>query len=141
MDLLKEYALSHIGVPYKWGGSNPLEGFDCSGFVQWLLVSCGVDPVGDQTAQALYNFFESKGGRDKWALGSLAFYGKSVNQISHVAFCLDQFRCIEAGGGDSTTFTREIAAKQNACVRIRMIKARKDFLCVIKPSYATIGYP
>lgn len=29
-------ALSLLGVPYRWGGSNPTEGLDCSGLVQWV---------------------------------------------------------------------------------------------------------
>ncbi len=29
-------ALSLLGVPYRWGGSNPSEGLDCSGLVQWV---------------------------------------------------------------------------------------------------------
>jgi cell wall-associated NlpC family hydrolase len=139
MDLLKAYALSFLGVPYKWGGSNPIEGIDCSGFVQEILKSAGMDPPGDQTAQALYNHFESNSEWNKYALGSLAFYGESTTKITHVAFCLDQYRCIEAGGGGSTTLSKEDAAKQNAFVRIRPIKARKDLVAILKPRYAPIG--
>ncbi len=33
MDELTEYALSLTGTPYKYGGTSPDSGFDCSGFV------------------------------------------------------------------------------------------------------------
>jgi cell wall-associated NlpC family hydrolase len=139
MDLLKAYAFSLIGIPYRWGGENPISGFDCSGLVQELLKSVGLDPPGDQTAQALYDYFEKNGSVNAWGLGALAFYGEDVTKIIHVAFCLDQYLMIEAGGGGSDTVSRDIADKRNAFVRMRPIKYRKDFLYVIKPYYRTIG--
>ncbi len=35
-------ARSQIGKPYKWGGSSPEEGFDCSGLVWWAYRVHGV---------------------------------------------------------------------------------------------------
>ena len=42
-------AKQYLGVPYKWGGSDP-SGFDCSGFVYYVLRSMGINVSRTQTA-------------------------------------------------------------------------------------------
>lgn len=140
MDLVKWECLRYLGIPYKWGGNNPIEGFDCSGYAQWILKSCGIDPPGDQTAQALFDHFSKVGLlTNHHKLGTLLFFGQSVSKITHVAICLDAYRFSEAGGGDHLTLTKEDAAKRGACVRIRHINSRKDLVAKIHPNYASIG--
>jgi cell wall-associated NlpC family hydrolase len=133
MNFLIQYALSFIGVPYKWGGENPISGFDCSGLVQELLKSVGMDPLGDQTAQGLYNAFSHC--PKELGQGALCFYGESLSKITHVAFMIDSSRVIEAGGGGSKTNTKEDAALAGAFVRLRPFKHRKDFVGAVKPIY------
>lgn len=132
MKILYDYAMQFVGRPYHWGGDDPMAGFDCSGLVVELLQSEGAMPHGsDTTAQGLYNQF-SKAGKAHLVIphmGCLAYYGKGLGNITHVAFCLDAYRVIEAGGGGSKTQTEADAIKQNAFVRIRPARYRQDFLC------------
>jgi cell wall-associated NlpC family hydrolase len=51
---LIEEANKYLGYPYVWGGSKPSTGFDCSGFVCWVLNHSGVASVGRTNARGLY---------------------------------------------------------------------------------------
>ena len=42
-DTLVSLATSLLGVPYKYGGITPEQGFDCSGFVNYIFSSFGLD--------------------------------------------------------------------------------------------------
>lgn len=131
------FALSFLGLPYKWGGDDTIQGYDCSGLVQDLLAYFGLDPKGDQTAQALYNHFYNTGIVKNYLherTASLAFYGKSESKITHVAMFVNGEVVIEAGGGGSRTRTEEDAANQNAFIRCRPYNYRKDLIAIIKPN-------
>lgn len=132
------YAMSFVGKPYKWGGTGPI-GFDCSGLVIEILKSAGVLPNAyDNNAQGLFNHFTDSDNGSFCSyprFGGIAFYGKSKNCITHVAFCIDS-RVIEAGGGGSRTITPEDAERQGAMVRVRPYNYRKDLQSIIVPEGA-----
>lgn len=135
MDLLVDYALRFIKVPYIWGGAHPLDGFDCSGLVQEILRSVGCDPKGDQTAQALYTHLRIKGKSTNPQAGAIVFFGRSLDKITHVAFMIDEYRMVEAGGGGSKTRTVNDAVAHEAFTRVRPLTNRSDLLAVIMPDY------
>lgn len=128
-----DYAMSLVGLPYIWGGDDPINGFDCSGLVIELLIAQGKLAQGfDTTANGLYYQFSSKS-TSKPAFGALAFYGSLNERITHVGWCLDRELMLEAGGGGSATRTAHDAAAQNAYIRIRPINSRRDLVAVVKP--------
>jgi cell wall-associated NlpC family hydrolase len=132
-ELLYDYAKSFLGLPYIWGGDDPVLGVDCSGLCVELLKSVGILAKGsDYTAAGLRNLFAASRLHVP-EFGALAFYGAS--SITHVGFCLNDKLMIEAGGGGSKTLTAQDAAKQNAYVRIRPIMSRSDFAGVYMPKY------
>ena len=47
-------AEKYLGMAYVWGGSSPSTGFDCSGFVSWVINHSGWS-VGRLGAQGLFN--------------------------------------------------------------------------------------
>lgn len=134
--VLYQYALSLLGSVYKWAGSNPMEGFDCSGLVVELLQAAGTIPeYSDYTAQSLYHKYKGNqlpGPR----FGALSFYGSDANKVSHVGFCLNSYLMIEAGGGGASTIDITEAISRDAFVRIRPVtKGRRDGLGIFMPPY------
>ena len=123
-------AKSYIGTPYIWGGDDPIAGVDCSGLVINILQSVGRLPYrGDWTAEQLSKMFVEASTPNH---GVLAFFG-SIAKITHVGFCLDKYKMIEAGGGGRDNISKEAAIAKNAYVRVRPIDARTDLVKLSDP--------
>lgn len=128
------YAEKFVGKPYVWGGDDPVGGFDCSGLVIEVLRGLGLLPGGyDDTASGLcLKYFACK--VEKPYAGCLVFYGQGTPKtVSHVALCVNEEFCIQAGGGGSATKTVNDAERMNAFVMIRPIFSRKDVYCFVDP--------
>lgn len=137
MQTLIKYALSFIGIPYRWGGKSA-GGFDCSGVVSAILQGVGAIHTKGLNSQGLYDHFIKKTNGEKIAEpqpGALIFYGTRTTAITHISFAIDYWRMVEAGGGDSTTTTPARAQVQGAFVRMRPIDFRKDMVAIIMPKY------
>ena len=87
-------AEKYKGKPYKWGGSTPQTGFDCSGLAQWAYAKAGIQIPRVTDAQ----FAASNGtsvDRGDLRPGDLIFFGKPGN-IYHVAISMGGDKFIHA---------------------------------------------
>ncbi|KAB0664099.1 peptidoglycan-binding protein [Oryzomonas japonica] len=82
-----------VGIPYRWGGENVVDGMDCSGFVRAVYNLCGLSiprtsrdqfKAGDQVA------------KDDLRDGDLLFFGSSADSISHVGIYVGSGRFVHA---------------------------------------------
>ncbi len=76
-------ANKYLGLPYVWGGSKPGTGFDCSGFVCWVLNHSGTANVGRTNARGLYKK-STVVSRENARPGDLIFFtGARAAEIGH----------------------------------------------------------
>jgi len=88
-------ALSVLGTPYRWGGSSPKRGFDCSGLVNYAFRD--VDDLDlPRTSRALARVDSPRVSRDDLQPGDLLFFRIRGRQIDHVAIYLGNDRFIHA---------------------------------------------
>jgi murein DD-endopeptidase len=135
-----DYAYSFLGVPYRWGGDDPILGIDCSGLVLEVLKAAGIYKGNfDTTAQGIYanllNYDKAVITKSPAPL-CLAFYGQKETKITHVALCVSPTHMLEAGGGGSKTVDEKTAAVHNAFVRIRPLDSRVDLVAILQPLYS-----
>jgi cell wall-associated NlpC family hydrolase len=107
-------ALKYIGVPYRWGGSDP-SGFDCSGFVQHVYAQVGVTLPRNAARQYEHG---TPVARDRLRPGDLVFF----DQLRHNGIYLGQGRFIHAG---QTGKHISVAALDDGWYRSRWVGARR----------------
>ena len=92
-----EEAEKYLGTPYVWGGSSPETGFDCSGYVCWVLNQSGWD-VGRTTANGLWQQ-SAKVSEHEARPGDLVFFQGTYDTpgASHVGLYVGDGMMISAG--------------------------------------------
>ena len=93
-------AEKYIGYPYVYGAANPDTGFDCSGFVCWVINQSGVFRTKRLGANGLYSLCQDIP-REEARPGDLVFFektmGTSVKGITHVGIYVGNNMMIHAG--------------------------------------------
>ncbi|HEX9078565.1 MAG TPA: NlpC/P60 family protein [Desulfuromonadaceae bacterium] len=82
-----------VGIPYRWGGENVVDGMDCSGFVRAVFNLCGVSIP--RTSRDQFRTGEPVG-RDSLRDGDLVFFGQSEDKINHVGIYVGSGRFVHA---------------------------------------------
>jgi cell wall-associated NlpC family hydrolase len=113
----------YIGVPYVWGGSTP-DGFDCSGFVQYVYKKNGVPlpRTSRQMAHAGKGLSPSIANLREGDL--MLFRGKS-GVIAHVALYAGGNRILHSSSSRGGVGFDDLYSKRGAYFRSHLVAARR----------------
>jgi cell wall-associated NlpC family hydrolase len=87
-------ALSLTGIKYKYGGSNPATGFDCSGFVRYVF-SQAANLTLPPTARAISQIGKTVK-KDELQPGDLVFFNTLKSAFSHVGIYVGDNKFVHA---------------------------------------------
>jgi cell wall-associated NlpC family hydrolase len=88
-------AQAQLGRPYRWGGSTPEAGFDCSGLVQWAYRKVGIDLPRVTQDQVNAPGGQHIGRRDLLP-GDLVFFRDKTGDVHHVGISMGGDRFVHA---------------------------------------------
>ncbi|HAA39834.1 MULTISPECIES: C40 family peptidase [Pseudomonas] len=88
-------AVNVLGTPYRWGGSSPSKGFDCSGLVKYAFNDVAAVDL-PRTSNAMAAGHGQKVERKDLKPGDLLFFKLKSRQVNHVAIYLGNDRFIHA---------------------------------------------
>ncbi|GAA4285113.1 hypothetical protein GCM10022261_26440 [Brevibacterium daeguense] len=84
-DAVLATARKHLGVPYRWGGSSPRSGWDCSGYVQYVYAQNGIKLPRTTSAQRnagkVIKASEAKPGDLVWIPGHIGIISETKGQM------------------------------------------------------------
>lgn len=90
--LQRSFAL--LGTPYRWGGSSPENGFDCSGLVGYVFRTIGIDLP--RVSRAMANEGAPVADRTALAEGDLVFFGRNGGRVDHVGIYIGDGKFVHA---------------------------------------------
>jgi len=87
-------ALAQLGIPYRWGGTTPRTGFDCSGLVKYVFqTALGIELPRVSRDQARRG---QPVERQELTPGDLVFFSRRGQVINHVGIYLGDGRFVHA---------------------------------------------
>lgn len=116
-----EYASQFIGNPYVWGGTDPVKGTDCSGFVQSIYRTYGIElpRVAADQAYAGEQIPVSEA-----QPGDLIFYKNNSGYIHHVVMYAGDGKTVEAKGRAYGIVSDDVSS--TACWAVRLLEEEPE---------------
>ena len=114
----------YLGTPYKWGGTSPKTGFDCSGFVQYVFAKHGASLP--RTSREMAS--SGKRLRPEWSAlqpGDLVMFAEPGDRISHVAIYAGKRRIIHASSSGGRVRYDALDTKRGKWFARRLVAARR----------------
>jgi len=114
----------YLGVPYKWGGSTPESGFDCSGYVKYVYGKQGVrlPRTSREQARAGVNITPRIASLRQ---GDLMLFAESREPISHVAIYAGDGRIIHSSSSGGGVRYDDLGTKRGEWYVQHMVAARR----------------
>ena len=114
----------YLGTPYRYGGTSPITGFDCSGFVQYVFArnSVKLPRTSRQQAKvgkAMPRRFKSL------APGDLVMFAERGEPISHVAIYAGHNRIIHATSSGGAVRYDDLGTRRGKWFVDHMVAARR----------------
>jgi cell wall-associated NlpC family hydrolase len=113
-----------LGTRYRYGGSTPGSGFDCSGFVQYVFHRNGIDLPRTSRQQA------AAGRLVKPALaalkpGDLMLFSSNGGRIDHVAIYVGNNRMLHSSAGAGKVVYDDLSTPRGAWYLARHVTSRR----------------
>lgn len=86
-------AFALLGTPYRWGGTSPDRGFDCSGLVGYVFRTIGIELP--RVSGAMAREGTAITDRNALAEGDLVFFGKR-GKVDHVGIYIGEGKFLHA---------------------------------------------
>lgn len=114
----------YLGVRYRWGGTSPKTGFDCSGFVRYVFAKHGTRLPRTSRQQAT----SGQRLRPVWSAlrpGDLVMFAEPGRRISHVAIYAGGRRIIHATGSGRKVRYDALDTKRGRWYARHLVAARR----------------
>jgi hypothetical protein len=114
----------YLGTPYRYGGTSPVTGFDCSGFVQYVFARNAVRLPRTSRQQAKVGAAMPRNFKSL-AAGDLVMFAEGGEPISHVAIYAGHNRIIHATSSGGSVRYDDLESRRGRWFVEHMVAARR----------------